>query len=318
MIEKAFEYGFWPLAFIICVFGFFLIFRSPIGKLILSVRKASHGETSIEWSGDPKTTAEQQKEAGVSVTKPTLPMVPASATLPAPSDVHSPIEQEIRTVLNNSNLPTEVHREWLIRGLAVARVERAHEVVYRLIFGSQLDLLVAANSLSPPDTASAAQIYERAKTAFPDFYGKFSFEMWLHFPISMGLLAHTPPIIRITPPRTRLLALSCRQLTNQSEAVLKSGGASYGRAEDTPGHCCIRISIAAFLLSAATLHASVKRGDIDLEEASKIISDARTALDLPGFFVGDERAREIADYALGVAQSQLREASFQMPRSVPS
>jgi hypothetical protein len=202
MIEKIIEYAFWPLAVVVCVFGFFLIFRSSLSALIRGVRRASHGETSIEWSGDPKTTAEQQVEAETSVKKAALPMVPASAALPPPTEVHSSIEQEIRTALGNSNLPIEVQREWLIRGLAVTRLERAHEVVYRLIFGSQLDMLVAANSLSPPDLAGAKQIYERTKAAFPDFYEKFSFELWLHFPIGVGLL--TPPSPGGSPANFRI------------------------------------------------------------------------------------------------------------------
>ena len=204
MLEKAL--GSWPLAValavVICVLAFLLIFRSPLVQLISNVRRASYGKTSIEWSGDPKAAAEQQKEAESSAQEPRLPMVPANAALPPPSDVHAPIEREIRTALDN--LPAEVKQAWLIRAFAVARVERIHEIVYRLIFGSQLDLVLAANTQTPPDKAGAAQIYERARAAFPDAYAAFNFDAWLHFPIAMGLLTLSPAgagaeSIRITP-----------------------------------------------------------------------------------------------------------------------
>ncbi len=80
LLEKAL--GSWPLAVVICVLAFLLIFRSPLVQLISNVRRASYGKTSIEWSGDPKAAAEQQKEAESSAQEPRLPMVPANAAPP--------------------------------------------------------------------------------------------------------------------------------------------------------------------------------------------------------------------------------------------
>jgi hypothetical protein len=91
-----------------------------------------------------------------------------------------------------------------VRALAATRVNYGHELVYRLITGSQISLLLAANTPSPPDVMGAQAIYEQAKNMFPDMYKQFSFDVWLRYPIHVGLLRYEslipnqPAVYRIT------------------------------------------------------------------------------------------------------------------------
>jgi hypothetical protein len=68
-------------------------------------------------------------------------------------------------------------------------VLRAHDAVYRLIFGSQLELLLLANTPSPPNTELARSLYDQAAANFVELYEDFSFDAWLNFPIRMGLVS---------------------------------------------------------------------------------------------------------------------------------
>jgi hypothetical protein len=54
-----------------------------------------------------------------------------------------------------------------------------HERTYRVIFGSQISLLLVANSPSHPDVAAAQKVYEDAKASYPQLYENFAFTQWL-------------------------------------------------------------------------------------------------------------------------------------------
>jgi hypothetical protein len=98
----------------------------------------------------------------------------------------------------------DVEKAWLIRAVAVWQVARAHEIVYRLILGSQISLLLQANTASPPNMDNARAMYDGAKTAYPNLYKGFSFEAWIRFAMNAGLLREEaigigPSVLRITP-----------------------------------------------------------------------------------------------------------------------
>lgn len=75
----------------------------------------------------------------------------------------------------------------MIRGIAIARLERAHEATYRAILGSQITLLLQANAPTPVDIDAARVIYELAKGSYPGIYKTFDFENWLQWPANTGL-----------------------------------------------------------------------------------------------------------------------------------
>jgi hypothetical protein len=123
--------------------------------------------------------------------------------MPPPYEAYGPLEEAVRNALPADRVP-EVQQAWLIRGLVMTSVMRTHDAVYRLIFGSQLDLLLQANTPSPPNTEQARAMYDVAAANFPEMYTDFSFDAWLDFPIRMALLrvepvANRPALIRVTP-----------------------------------------------------------------------------------------------------------------------
>jgi hypothetical protein len=101
--------------------------------------------------------------------------------------------------MTTAKLPPDVEKAWLIRTVATWQVARTHEIIYRLIYGSQIDLLLQANTLSPPNLNSAQQIYDGAKTRYPELYKDFSFEAWVRFPVNAGLMREEATVMRITP-----------------------------------------------------------------------------------------------------------------------
>ena len=189
----------WPLVVTICVAAALLILRSPITQLIGRARRAGFGDKSIDFS---PTAAEQQKalEPPSAIA---APMVPADAIRPPPMEIYAEIERETSTALEASKYPPDLQIAWLIRGVAVHRVLRDHEVIYRLILGSQIELLFAANTAPLPNMVRAQLIFDSAKLRFPDLYTNFSFEAWLHFVLNAKLVQTqtlgVEQVLRTTP-----------------------------------------------------------------------------------------------------------------------
>ncbi len=164
-----------------------LIFRKGIETLIARIQRAALGSRSIDFAEPAALVSEQQQQKQIA--KPTSAEPPGGeAPPPAPSPALRPIEESITAAVSASNASEEIKRAWLIRGVAVARIERAHEMNYRLIMGSQIALLLQANTGVNFDVDAARAIYDEAKAKYPEIYKTFEFETWLNWPANTGLM----------------------------------------------------------------------------------------------------------------------------------
>jgi len=197
-----------PLALVIIALSFFFIFRPQISAAIDRFRGASFGSKSLDMSGSQASVAvEKQKQVEGTVGTATLAApdtVPASRMMPPPSELYAPIEQQIRGALTEAKLSNDLEKAWLIRSLAVTRVQRQHEIIYRLVLGSQISLMLLANTPNPPTIEKAREIFEQAKSTFPAIYTNFKFDAWKQFPINVGLLRTDvttagATVLRMTP-----------------------------------------------------------------------------------------------------------------------
>jgi hypothetical protein len=211
----------WPIALVVALIVFFGIFWKPIAGAINRIQRAKVGENAVEFSEHRRVerqaglqsevaTPASTATANVAATSTTTTnVVEASHAMPPPYEAYAPLEEQISNALPVDR-PAEVERAWLIRALVVVSVLRTHDTVYRLIFGSQLGLLLQANTGAPPNMDQARAMYDAAAGNFPEVYAGFSFEEWLDFPIRMSLaviepLADRPAVIRIS----RWAAISC-------------------------------------------------------------------------------------------------------------
>ena len=87
----------------------------------------------------------------------------------------------------------------LVEELAVARLERGHERVYRNIFGSQMRALAALAVQRTVTEAEARTFFETATAAVREQYRTYGFEGWANFLIKNDLVNRTPDGYAITP-----------------------------------------------------------------------------------------------------------------------
>jgi hypothetical protein len=201
-VDRLLEVAAWPVAIVLIAVAALTIYRSPISDLIRRARGVAYGNKTIDLSGGQTATAvETQKKSEIPM-PPAADVVPASHAMPPlpPTDVHARVEQDISAILT-SDIPADVQKAWLVRAVSIARIQRAHEMTYRLILGAQISLLTEANGPVPCSETRAREIYERGKTLFPLVYNDFSFENWIRWPVTTGLLQKEDgvvPVFRIT------------------------------------------------------------------------------------------------------------------------
>jgi hypothetical protein len=172
----------WPA---VAILGLF-IFRRGFESLLARVQRAAIGGRAVEFAEPAAIASEQQQQKQIAKVVPTEP-AGVDFPPPPPSPALLPIEGAIETAISASNASEEIKRAWLIRGAAVARLERAHEITYRLILGSQISLMLQANSALPVTVEAARAIYDEAKEKNPEIYKTFDFDNWLAWPKNTGL-----------------------------------------------------------------------------------------------------------------------------------
>jgi hypothetical protein len=186
-MEALFAIAVWPLALLIFAVIFCGIFYKPIAGVIRRTRRAGTKDKGVEF--EPERAAEQQETAKLPPPEPSPP-VPSPNKDDVPPPVHPvlvPRETQLRAVLEASGLKDDLKQAWLVHALATAQIQHSFEVVYRLIFGSQLELLRLANAGVVTDAQSRA-IFDDAKTRFPLLYDKIEYSAWFGYAVRAGLI----------------------------------------------------------------------------------------------------------------------------------
>ena len=154
-------------------------------------KKIGFGGKAIDFS-EPKVTELQQLQASATADQITNnPLGPPTPTV-------AEIEQSITKWLGALNEGEDAKRRRLIRATAMMNLQHDFEVVYRLIFGSQLEVLLRANAGSL-DEAGADALYQNAKAQFPIVHLGGSLDGRLGFLVNHGLINRNNGRISTTP-----------------------------------------------------------------------------------------------------------------------
>lgn len=177
----------WPAVALVVGLVVVATLRRPLATLLLKLRRVGYGDKSADFSESADISTAQQAQTS-SQPKPTLPSANNVAAPPPPDLATQPIETEIRDTLRQMVTADDIKISWLVRALARTRIEKNHETNYRLIVGSQLSLLLQANTPAHLTYTAAHAIYDAASIQYPDMYPKFDFDNWISWPKNAGLI----------------------------------------------------------------------------------------------------------------------------------
>lgn len=170
----------WPVA----VFALGYLFRSDVRALFPRLKKAGPSGFEFDPARQMLTVASRE-----------LREIPG---FPDRTPMIARVEKELHNDL--AIVDSEKQVDVLVRHLAVARLGRVFEQIYRILFGSQIAALMALVNAPDGEIAAteAATYFEGVKAKYPDFYEKNTFEEWIRYPLNAGLIERTGDRVRIT------------------------------------------------------------------------------------------------------------------------
>ena len=169
----------WPSA----VFALGFMFRSDVRALFPRLKKA--GPTGLEFDPARQLLAASSKE---------LKVLPG---FPDRSPMIAKVETDLHTELEL--VDPEKRIDLLIRHLAVARLARNFEQMHRTLFGSQIRALRALQAdHGKTSRAELVAYFDQVKAQFPEFYEKNTFDEWIRYPITAGLIELKEEQVAIT------------------------------------------------------------------------------------------------------------------------
>jgi hypothetical protein len=195
----------WPIAF-----GFIIWMLRPG---LLAVLPSHFGRRiQVEGFGVKATVdaaeAEQQQAATANPVNEKLTETPA----PAPSDRAAINLIEVRLRDELKRIDPGQKEAVLLRTLAQARLEGAHEFIYNRIFGSQIAFLKRLNEVSSLTIDSAQVLFNSFVAQLPQLY-TYGFQNWLNFLTSNGLVEQNANELVITEfARDLLVYITQRRL----------------------------------------------------------------------------------------------------------
>jgi len=181
-------------------------FRGDIRKLIPRIRRAGAGGLELE-----PETAEQQAISPAEAKAEKLAQTELRDFLgEGRSEATRRIEIDLRKSLDAhveaQKIKPEERLDYIIKQLAVTRLERHFYRVYGMIFGSQVASLNALRNVGGVDVAAVKKGFESAKQNDPEFYGEYKFEDWLSFMTSNDLVKVEGDRVTIEPVGEDFLA----------------------------------------------------------------------------------------------------------------
>jgi hypothetical protein len=156
----------WPLATLIFGVIVLFVFREPLTAFFWKLNKVSMAGASLTAAKDP--------QGQLAPPPPSLPpQYPANPAL-------EKVKTEVRSRLRLSEYPQDLREDLLLSATAGAVLTWEFEVIYRIIFGSQITALEFLNS-GPQQREALRSFYSVAAAHNPAFFEHFDFDHWLAF-----------------------------------------------------------------------------------------------------------------------------------------
>jgi hypothetical protein len=175
IVELGLKYLRWPLVVVVLL----LIFRKQVAGLLDRIRDFKLWGAGAQIGPPEALSAEKRQVDAVTRTTANSLSITLESELPNPIRRRMDlIRQELARIEFDSD-PQKV--EFLIKQLAAAQTVARFELVYNLIFGTQIDLLKRLNMGGPMTWQEAEASYQAALRIFPGFYARYPINRYIGF-----------------------------------------------------------------------------------------------------------------------------------------
>jgi len=179
------EYLAWPIAFLVGVIVFMVLFKKDISSLLVRVQKI--GKDGIQTS-PIQIQQPSEKESSIE-----------ELTKEFSSIAIRNQETNIKRDLENRGLSNPQDKiNLLIKHLSIIQLALQFERINGLIWGSQVKILEHLNSRKEDSVAGLKFFYDTAYKLSPDVFTNYPFEQYLQFLIAFNLIVQQGEKLSIT------------------------------------------------------------------------------------------------------------------------
>jgi hypothetical protein len=170
------QYPVWPVTVLVIAIIFMLLFRKDISSLLARIQRIGRNgihtlPSQVQKATERKSSAEELMRA---------------------FDSKTLLEQEknIKKDLESRGLPSQQETiDVLVRHLAATQVALRFEFINKIIWGSQILILINLNSKPLGETLEILKpFYQEAAKTFPDVFANYTFDRYLDFLVSANLI----------------------------------------------------------------------------------------------------------------------------------
>lgn len=177
---------YFAIAIVIIGIIFFIMFRKQIIDLLQRIKSIGKDGVILDSQQKESTTELNPRKEAESLMR------------ELDSALTRELEDGIKDELGKKKLLGAEGIPVLIRYLAAMSITYVFSEVYRLIWGSQLNLLDYLNSHNGQPDESLRSFYNLGITLYPEYYKEYPFEQWLGFLKDQLLIREDGGLISIT------------------------------------------------------------------------------------------------------------------------
>ncbi len=179
----------WPVA----AFAIAFLFKDTLPNSLINLLRR---RVTLEGFGFKAEVDAQEQQLSGGENPAERKLAETQALEPSSRKAVNDMESMLRADL--ANIDPQRKESVLIRALAETRMTAGHEYTYNRIFGSQILALRQLNTVIHATVEDARIFFQPLPDRFPIIYKNYSFEQWLDFLRSSGLLIRDGQIIKIT------------------------------------------------------------------------------------------------------------------------
>jgi hypothetical protein len=188
--DQLIKYGMWPASILVLGLVVLIAFRKRIGPIFDKIGPARK-------AGPIELTTAPPSQQPIDVRAESPPKIFHPLDTPLLNDREEAIRREIEKLFP-SDMTGRINT--LVTHLAATQLALAFESINKLIWGSQLELLLHVNSLFNGAAVDQLRVfYEKAAAAHPTGLKEHPFESYLGFLINSRLLIRANGRVYITP-----------------------------------------------------------------------------------------------------------------------
>lgn len=109
------------------------------------------------------------------------------------------LRRSVDAAVESQKIKPDERLDYVIKHLAITRLERHFFKVYGAIFGSQVTALEALRRVGSADISVVRRGFDTAKKSDPEFYGEYPFEEWMFYLTSNDLVKVDGETVSLEP-----------------------------------------------------------------------------------------------------------------------